>query len=1079
TVCANNASVALNGSVTLATGGVWSGGLGTYSPNNAALTATYTPTAAEIASGTLTLTLTTTGNGTCNSANDSRVITFSPAPIVNAGTNGTVCANNAAITLNGSVTGATGGTWSGGGGTYSPNANTLTAVYTPTAAERTAGTVTLTLTSTGNGLCNPVTSQVTFAITPAPTVNAGADQNLCSNNPAATLAGSYTVATGATWSGGNGTFSPSANNVNATYTPTATEVSSGSVTLTLTTTGNNNCNAVSDNVVLNFTPSPTANAGADVTRCANNASVALGGSVTVATGGVWSGGTGSFTPNNATLNATYAPSPAEITAGIVTLTLTTTGNNNCNAVTDTKVINITPAPTVNAGANASVCANNAAITLNGSVTVAIGGTWSGGTGTYNPNANALNAVYTPSAAERTAGTVTLTLTSTGNGLCTAVTDQVTYTITPAPTVNAGANQSLCGNNAVATLAGSYTVATGATWSGGAGTFSPSPNNVNATYTPTATEIANGSVTLTLTTTGNNNCTAVSDNMVLTFTPAPTANAGADVTRCANNASVVLNGSVTVATGGVWSGGLGTYSPNNAALNATYTPTATEIANGSVTLTLTTTGNNNCNPATDTKVINFTPAPVVNAGTNGSVCANNAAITLAGTVTGSTGGVWSGGTGTYNPNATTLSAVYTPSAAERTAGTVTLTLTSTGNGLCTAVTDQVTYTITPAPTVNAGANQSLCGNNATATLAGSYTVATGATWSGGSGTFSPSPNNVNATYTPTATEIANGSVTLTLTTTGNNNCTAVSDNMVLTFTPAPTANAGADVTRCANNASVVLGGSVTLATGGVWSGGAGTFAPNNTTLNATYTPTAAEISAGTLTLTLTTTGNGGCNPATDAKVINFTPAPVVNAGTNGTVCANNAAITLAGTVTGATGGVWSGGTGTYNPNATTLSAVYTPSAAERTAGTVTLTLTSTGNGLCTAVTDQVTYTITPAPTVNAGADQTLCANNPVATLAGSYTVATGVTWSGGAGTFNPSANYAGATYTPTATEIANGLVTLTLTTTGNNTCTAVSDVMQLHFTPSPVVNAGADATVCANNATVSLNGSVTVATGGVW
>src|SRR5690606_37419650 len=160
-----------------------------------------------------------------------------------------------------------------------------------------------------------------------------------------------------------------------------------------------------------------------------------------------------------------------------------------------------------------------------------------------------------------------------------------------------------------------------------------------------------------------------------------------------------------------------------------------------------------------------------------------------------------------------------------------------------------------------------------------TVATGATWSGGAGTFSPSPNNVNATYTPTAAEIANGSVILTLTTSGNNNCMAVSDNLVLSFTPAPMANAGADATRCANNASVALNGSVTLATGGVWSGGAGTFTPNNTTLNATYTPTAAEIAAGALTLTLTTTGNSGCNPASDDKVINFTPAPVVNAGSN--------------------------------------------------------------------------------------------------------------------------------------------------------------------------------------------------------
>jgi hypothetical protein len=93
---------------------------------------------------------------------------------------------------------------------------------------------------------------------------------------------------------------------------------------------------------------------------------------------------------------------------------------------------------------------------------------------------------------------------------------------------------------------------------------------------------------------------------------------------------------------------------------------------------------------DSRVITFTPSPTVDAGANGSVCANNSAITLNGSFTGSTGAIWSGGTGTYNPNNTTMNAVYTPSAAERTAGTVTLTLTTTGNGNCNAVSDAVTF-----------------------------------------------------------------------------------------------------------------------------------------------------------------------------------------------------------------------------------------------------------------------------------------------------------------------------------------------------------------------------------------------------
>src|SRR5690606_9047910 len=124
--------------------------------------------------------------------------------------------------------------------------------------------------------------------------------------------------------------------------------------------------------------------------------------------------------------------------------------------------------------------------------------------------------------------------------------------------------------------------------------------------------------------------------------------------------------------------------------------------------------------------------------------------------------------------------------------------------------------------------------------------------------------------------------------------------------------------CKNNNKVNLNGSVSNASGGTWTGGAGTFSPNANTLNATYTPTAAELTAGSLNLTLTTTGMGGCLAVNDAVSIKFTSIPVVNAGNNQSICKNNTAIPLNGSVTGATTtGTWSGGTGTFSPNASAL------------------------------------------------------------------------------------------------------------------------------------------------------------------
>src|SRR5690606_2195585 len=107
-------------------------------------------------------------------------------------------------------------------------------------------------------------------------------------------------------------------------------------------------------------------------------SVALSGVVSNAGGGIWSSsGTGSFSPVNTNLNATYIPSAADTAAGSVTLTLSTTGNNKCLAATSTKTITIQDAPSANAGADRAVCANNPAIVLAGSAANATSRTWSG------------------------------------------------------------------------------------------------------------------------------------------------------------------------------------------------------------------------------------------------------------------------------------------------------------------------------------------------------------------------------------------------------------------------------------------------------------------------------------------------------------------------------------------------------------------------------------------------------------------------------------------------------------------------------------------------------------------------------
>ncbi|MBK7175132.1 MAG: hypothetical protein IPH84_18365 [Bacteroidales bacterium] len=108
------------------------------------------------------------------------------------------------------------------------------------------------------------------------------------------------------------------------------------------------------------------------------------------------------------------------------------------------------------------------------------------------------------------------------------------------------------------------------------------------------------------------------------------------------------------------------------------------------------------------------------------------------------------------------------------------------------------------------------------------------------------------------------------------------------------------------------------------------------------------------------------------------------------------------------------------DATTLTPTYTPAVGET--GVITLTLTATSASPCVDATDQMTITITPAATVNAGADATICETGSY-TLAGSAVAnATTLLWStSGTGTFNNISAPASDLY-PSAADITAGAVT---------------------------------------------------------
>lgn len=440
----------------------------------------------------------------------------------------------------------------------------LATTYVPSASDIAAGFVNFVLTTNDPaGPCGVATDVVRVTINSVATSSAGANQIICAGD-AVNLNGIITGSTGATWStNGLGSFTPSTTSLIANYNPTASEIANGAnLTITLTTDDPvGPCNAVASNFTLTINRRPTVNAGANVTICEGSPlliSNLTGASIGApATTGEWSLTTGpatgdfrdagnstNFTFGQAT---TYLPSPADISAGSVTLRLTTNDSDGpspsgpCPTVFDDVVITINRAAQVSAGNDIVVCSGDV-IEL---VEASTGGATTPGDITWTENGQgtvtddqALFTRYTPSVSELTTGaTITFTLTSDDpdgvgpTGPCPIATDNLLVTINRRAFVEAGPNIEVCANESI-NLAGSFplsTSATQATWSGGTGTYSPIPtiNNGGATavvYQASPTELSNGAIiTLTLTSDdgdGAGPCPVETDQTTITINPIP-------------------------------------------------------------------------------------------------------------------------------------------------------------------------------------------------------------------------------------------------------------------------------------------------------------------------------------------------------------------------------------------------------------------------------------------------------------------------------------------------------------------------------------------------------------------------------
>ena len=643
-------------------------------------------------------------------------------------------------------------------------------------------------------------------------------------------------------------------------------------------------------------------------------------------------------------------------------------------------------------ATAATCGTSAyqlAGTVGGSATA---GTYtSSGTGTFAPNATTLNATYTPSAADVTAGSVTITLTTTAAGPCPTATASLALSISPAPvatfsypsatTYCAGSTSTVSPTLGTGASAGTFTSTAGLTIDATTGVITLSSSTAG-TYIVTNTIAASGP------------CVATSATATVTIDPATSATfayAAAAFCQSGSNPAPTVTGT----TGGTFSSTTGlSLDATTGAINlGASTP-------GSYTVTYTVAGACGSSAMASVTITNslsatfsYPAATTYCAGSTSTVLPTLGAGASAGTFTSTAGLTIDAATGVITLGTST-------------AGTYTVTNTIAASGACATTSATATVTITPATSATfAYAGTSFCasGTNPTPTVTGTA-----------GGTFTaPAGLSINATTGAISLSASTlGTYTVTYTVAGACGSSATA-SVTITAGQAATFSYPTATTYCAGSASTVT---PTLGTGAT----AGTFtSTTGLSINATTgVITLSSSTAGTYTVTNTVAASGGCASATATQTVTITPATTATFAYSGsTFCQTGT--NPAPTVTGTSGGAFSSATG-LSINATTGAINLTGS----TVGTYTVTYTvagacgSSATASITITTGQVATFSYPTTSNCAGSTSPATPTLGTGATAGTFTSTTGLVINATTGAVNLATSTAG-TYTVTNTVAAAG------------------------------------------------------------
>ena len=1076
TLCANANNTVLTGNNPINGTGTWSvqGGSAAISNVNQ-----FNSPVTGVAVGSNTLIWNISTGTTCPSSAASMTIKVDPLPSTASIsiTTPTLCANNPTTTLTGIAPGPGTGLWSLQTGTATITTPTLNNTGITSVG---TGTSQLRWTVSTGTTCPSSIATMTVKVDPMPsTANITiTNPTLCASSNSTSLTGSVPGPGTGIWTLQSGIATITTNTLNNTTVTGIGTVSNNVLVWTIST--GTTCPFSSATMTIQVdAPSGLASTGGNQTLCVSSPVTFLTGNSPTPGVGTWSITSGSMSIVDVNDPITAIGGAAVGLNGLQW----SIKNGVCPPTIANMTVQVDNLPAIpNPGASQTVCVSAPNVTLSGNTP----GPFSGvGSWAITTGSGVVTSINNPSTTVTALASGTNILQWSISNFCGTNTNTMAVQVDLLPTTSvAGANQASCsitgfppGPPTVTLGANAPTIGNGI-WSvvSGTGTFS---NQTSPVSTFSNLGVGNNVLQWTIV---NGVCPpSISTTTVHVDDNGAPLSAGPNQTICATTTIITMAAIQPTVGSSIWNPLV-----PNASSPASLQPVFTNPTLGITTVTNMQLGfnkyewlatNGACGvQGTFVNIYVHPPPPTATIVTpSQTLCVTNS-ITTVTAITPTPATVSTPPIGTFTNTGTWSFVQGGGTIANPTLATTAVTLNmganilqwSVGNnGVCSPNNATVMIAITGTPSIaNAGANQTICVNSSTTTLAAATPTGGVGSWSVDSGTASittPTLPNSPVTGLGVGINVLRWSV--------NSGCVSGNSSTMSIQVDAmpPAAIAGPNQTICITSPTTVLSATSPTLGPGTWSLMTGAGVLSNST---SVTSPVTALGSGTNTFRWQTV-NGTCLSNSTLTVIVNNPPTTATAQANQSVCITSPSINLTGSIPSLGIGNWTivSGSGTI----TTPSLGTSPISGLITGTTTAVwNIANSGCGVSSATTNIHVFDVPGI--ANAGSSQTVCANTgSVALAANSPTVGIG-TWSvisGPGGTISNSTS-------PTATISGLSVGTTVLQwMLSNGTCSSVSTMSVQVFGAPSNATVGPNQILCITTPTTALTGNIPSVGTGSW